>query len=132
MRMARRTKQGLDDVKLTLQRLQRIAIDPAADLSADDGAKANGAASSGSPAIEAARLDAAAKPARAGLLANRNALFGVAGALLVMVGAGTFLLMQRSAHKPRPTAATAVDLPARLAPVNLPPMNAPPASLQGI
>jgi hypothetical protein len=128
--MARRTKQGLDDVKLTLQRLQRIAIDPSSDIDAE--AKPGASATPGGPAIEAARLDAAEKSGLAGALTRRNTLFGVGGALLVVAVAGGLLLFPRSGPKPQPTAATAVDLPVRRDLASLPPISPPPASLQGI
>jgi hypothetical protein len=123
-RMAQTTKQGLDDVKLTLQRLQRIALDPAeGDAKPDRPEKAEAIPQRATgPAVEAARLATAAEEAPAKAAGKRNMAFGAAAfaAVIAVAGLATWLLSGSPPEAKRPeagqTAATAIDLPARPAP----------------
>jgi hypothetical protein len=110
MRMAQRTKQRLDEVKLTLQRLQRIALDPSNEEI--QAAKIETAPPRIGPAVEAARL-AGLKALPAGRSAKRYGAFAAALAALVVVAGFATWMLRRPGPMPQPTAATAVDMPVR-------------------
>jgi hypothetical protein len=111
-RMAQRTKQRLDEVKLTLERLQRIALDPSA---ADEPPpRAEGPASKTSPAVEMARLVRSANGSPDKATNKRTIALGAAAVtgVVAVAGLGVWML-SGTGTEPQQTAATAVDMPVR-------------------
>jgi hypothetical protein len=109
--MAQRTKQRLDEVKLTLERLQRIALDPSA---ADEPpARPESPASKARSAVEMARLASLAKGRPEKGASKRTMAVGAAVAGVVAVAGLGVWMLSGSGTEPQQTAATAVDMPVR-------------------
>jgi hypothetical protein len=111
--MAQRTKQRLDEVKLTLERLQRIALDPS---TADEPPPRPEppAASKAGPAVEMARLARLAKDRPDQPANTRVVALGAAAVtgIVAVAGLGVWML-SGDGPEPQQTAATAVDMPVR-------------------
>ena len=133
--MAQATKQRLDEVKLTLQRLQRIALE------AGDGEelamKAEPMPSTEPvlkiwPAVEAAppAPPVIEEPQRPAGRANKRYLaLGMAGLAALAVMAGVTAWKASDVHRDNPpTAATAVDMPVRPPSLLAPPLPMSPVS----